>query len=123
MTRASIQAAAAFDPNGIVAGGYDFHAEKETLLTGTNYEAGTLLGKITASGKYTTSLTASNDGSEVPVAVLLEPVDASGGDADGIILKAGGVVQDKIIYGTGHTADNTKDDLMARGIFVLAPSG
>ncbi len=123
MTRASLTAAAAFDPNGIVAGGFDFKADKETLLTGTNYAAGTLLGKITASGKYTTSLQAAVDGSQTPVAVLLEAVDASGGDQEAVVLKAGGVVQDKIVFGTGHDAASTKDDLLARGIFVLAPSG
>lgn len=123
MTRASFIANAAHDPNGIVAGGFDFKADSETLLTGTNYVAGTLLGKITASGKFTTSLSAASDGSEVPVAVLLEDVDASSGDQSAVILKMGSVVSDKVIFGTGHTLASVKDDLMARGVVILEPSG
>jgi len=123
MTRASFIANAAFDPNGIVAGGYDFKSDSETLLTGTNYVAGTLLGKITASGKYTTSLAAAGDGSETPVAVLLEDIDASAGDQQAVVMKMGAVVQDKITFGTGHTFASVKDDLMARGLVILSPSG
>lgn len=123
MERASFTPNAAFDPNGLVAGGYDYHAEKGTLLTGTNFAVGTLLGKISASGKYTTSLSGAADGSEVPVAVLLEAIDATGGDQEAMVLKAGGVVSDKMVFGAGHTAASVKDDLIARGIFVLSPSG
>lgn len=116
--RAQAYSETPFDPNGIVVGGFDHHAEPETLLTGANYAAGTVLGKITASGKYTTSLTASSDGSETPVAVLLEDVDASSGDAPGVVLKQGGVDETKLTFGTGHTAASTRDALAARGLFL-----
>ena len=38
----------------------------------TTYEAGTVLGKITASGKYIVAKEAAVDGSKVPAAVVLE---------------------------------------------------
>jgi hypothetical protein len=41
---------------------------------------GALLGKITATGKYILSLAAAADGSQVPDAILLEPVDATAAD-------------------------------------------
>ena len=49
----------------------------ETLLDAATvtYPEGTVLGRITASGKLTKYTTAASDGSEVPVAVLTYDVD------------------------------------------------
>lgn len=56
-----------------------------TLIAGQNLSAGTVLGKITASGKYTQLAPAANDGSEVAVAILFDNVDATGADATAVI--------------------------------------
>jgi len=55
--------------------------EDETLLDagGETYPAGTLLGRITASGKMTKYTTAAVDGSEVPVAVLRDELVLAAG--------------------------------------------
>lgn len=57
-----------------------------TLISGQNCVAGTVLGKITASGKYTLHNNAASDGSEVAAAVLLAAVDASAADARALVL-------------------------------------
>lgn len=44
---------------------------------------GTVLGKITASGKYGVYDNAGSGGVEVAAAILAEPVDATGGDVKG----------------------------------------
>lgn len=60
-----------------------------TLKSGTNFAKGTLLGKITASGKYTTwdnrTSGAATDGSQILVGVLLEGVDATSADELGVV--------------------------------------
>jgi len=67
----------------------DYTRETVTLLTGTNYAIGSVLGIVTASGKYKLSSDSGTDGSQVAVAVLLEAVDATAADAAGVILARG----------------------------------
>ena len=76
-----------FDPN--------YTNEAITLLLGTNYKSGAVLGKITASGKYKLAVVGAVDGSAVAVAVLLNPADATLADATGIILARGPAVVSK----------------------------
>lgn len=55
-----------------------------TLVSGEDLAAGTVLGVITASGKWTQFNQDAADGSETAAAVLYAAVDASGGDADAV---------------------------------------
>ena len=69
--------------------------ESVTLKSGTNYALGAVLGKITASGKYRLSPNAEvvgDEGAESAVAVLLEAVDATGGDKTGVVVARGPVI-------------------------------
>src|SRR5579871_2147296 len=66
--------------------------ETVTLKAGTAYVLGSVLGKITASGKYRLSPAAAvsgDEGAETAVAVLIEAVDATGGDKVGLIVARG----------------------------------
>ena len=67
----------------------NYTREVITLLIGTNYPSGAVLGRITASGKYTLSADTGADGAQVAVAVLLYPVNATLADAVGIVLVRG----------------------------------
>ena len=69
--------------------------EAITVLLGTNYKSGAVLGKITASGKYKLAAVGAVDGSAVAVAVLLNPADATLADATGIILARGPAIVSK----------------------------
>ena len=69
--------------------------EAITVLLGTNYKSGAVLGKITASGKYKLAAVGAVDGSAVAVAVLLNPANATLADATGIILARGPVIVSK----------------------------
>jgi hypothetical protein len=70
-----------FDPN--------YNREVVTLLGGTAYPVGAVLGRITANGKYTLSPATGSDGSQTAVAVLIEAVDATAGDKTGIVVTRG----------------------------------
>ncbi|MFN3993964.1 MAG: head decoration protein [Tabrizicola flagellatus] len=67
----------------------NYTREVVTLLIGTNYPSGAVLGRITASGKYTLSPATGADGSQTAVAVLLYPVNATLADAVGIVVTRG----------------------------------
>ena len=67
----------------------NYTREVVTLLIGMPYPVGSVLGKITASGKYTLSPATGADGSQVASAVLLYAVDATLADAVGIVVAHG----------------------------------
>ena len=67
----------------------NYTREVITLLQGLPYPVGSVLGKITASGKYTLSPATGADGSQVASAVLLYPVNATLADAIGIVVARG----------------------------------
>jgi hypothetical protein len=60
-----------------------------TLLAGMPYPIGSVLGKITASGKYKLATSGGADGAQTAVAVLLYGVDATQADAQGIVVARG----------------------------------
>ena len=67
----------------------NYTREIVTLLAGTNYPLGAVLGVVSASGKYTLSPATGTDGSETAAAVLLEAVDASAADVTGLVIVRG----------------------------------
>jgi len=53
------------------------------------HQPGTILGKITASGKYVAHDPAASNGTQMAAAVLWDSVDASGGDKNAVVLIRG----------------------------------
>lgn len=108
-------------PDNLVDGDTDdLLSRTVTLISGQNLSRGALLGKITASGKYTLSLSAATDGSEVPDAILAEDCDASAADAEALVYFAGRFIAAALTYGTAHTAATVRDGLQdRRGILLV----
>ncbi len=96
----------------------DYETVSGTLISGQNLTRGTLLGKITASGKYTLCLSASSDGSQNPDAILVKSTDASSGDATCEVYVGGEFNQNAITFGTGITAVTAFDGLRQKGIVL-----
>ena len=72
--------------------------ETVTLKSGTNYALGSVLGKITASGKYRLSPAAEvtgDEGAETAIAVLIEAVDATAADKTGLVVARGPAIVSK----------------------------
>lgn len=92
----------------------------KVIITGGSYEAGTVLGKITASGFYTQFDPAATDGSEVAVALLFDNVDASAADVLETIVKRDAEYNAvEIVWDTGLTPTEilaAEDQLEAVGI-------
>ena len=77
-----------------------------TLLIGMPYPVGSVLGKITASGKYKLATSGGADGAQTAVAVLLYAVDATLADASGIVVARG----PSIVSRAGLAYDATVND-------------
>jgi hypothetical protein len=84
----------------------NFTRETVTLLAGTNYPVGAVLGRITASGKLKLSTATGTDGAQNAAAVLLYVVDATAADATGIVLVRGPA----IVSNAGLVFDASVDD-------------
>jgi hypothetical protein len=69
--------------------------ESVTLKSGANYAIGSVLGRITASGKYRLSPAAQvvgDEGAETALAVMIEAVDASTADKTGLVVARGPII-------------------------------
>lgn len=85
--------------------------------------ASTILGKITASGKYVPHNPAANDGSQTAVAVLYANTDATAADASCVVTARDSEVKGaELIYNAATDTQPEKDavhaSLAANGIIV-----
>lgn len=115
---ANYESAGSYTPEVPIASDYPVVADKVTLASGQNLPAGTGLGKITVGGKYTESLAASNDGSEVIDVFLAYDTDASTGDAEAMVYVTGHFKDSWIKLGTGHTVASTQEGLRQKGLHI-----
>jgi hypothetical protein len=88
--------------------------EKAVLLAGQTLIAGTVLGRITDSGKYALHDPDATDGSQTAVAVLLVDCTASGADAPTLILARLAEVKSALLtFKSGITAQQKAAALAA----------
>ncbi len=99
--------------------------EVEILTTGVTVAAGqglikrgTVIGKITASGKGKKTDKANSDGSQVARFVVAQDVDATSADAMAVCYKSGLFNRDALIFGGTSTAANHEEELRGSGIFL-----
>ena len=83
----------------------NFTRETITLLAGSAYPVGAVLGRITASGKYKLSTSGGSDGAQTAAAILLYAVDATTADATAIILARGPAIVSKAALVFDATVD------------------
>lgn len=107
-------------PDALLIDGDNVHSKKITLILGQNLVRGAVLGKITASGKYTLSLSASADGSQTPDAILAEDTNATAADVPTIGYFSAAVRETGLTLGAGHTLASIYEGLRVKGIFLQA---
>ena len=99
---------------------------KATLFAGQNLLRGTVVGAITATGKYIKSLSAAVDGSQNPNGIVVQDCDATAADKECLIYTNGSFNAHKVILGAGWTAASIYEPLRTEGIIlelnpVIAP--
>lgn len=108
-------------PDMLLAGDKDIHTDGVIVASGQTIVRGALLGIVTATGKAILSLSGASDGSEVPVCIAGEDVDASGGDTNSWAYFAGEFNENQMTFGTGHTADSVRAGLRDKSIYLHNP--
>jgi hypothetical protein len=104
--------------DNLIAGDFPIVTESGIVLTGQTLVRGTLMGKITASGKWIKSLSGASDGSETPRAITALAVAAASADVVTTLYVSGEFNQNQVIYGTAHTIASVKQALKALSIFL-----
>lgn len=89
--------------------------------------AGTVLGRIAATGKLIPCVAESTDGSQYPVGVLAHDIEIDSGDeAEVTICDMGDVAEEKLIFKYGGSLDSIvssrtlRDHLAAQGIKIVS---
>lgn len=84
------------------------YSRENIIVSAGVLQPGTVLGKVTATGKYVILAPAAADGSEGAAAVLWAGVDASGGDVAAVaIVRDAEVKGDGLIWPAGITGGQT----------------
>lgn len=94
------------------------------VITGGDYQSGTVLGRITANKKLTECDPSAGDGSETAVAVLHADVNAAAADAPGLLIaRHAQVSRQGLGFGAGFTTkaqrDAAVDQLKVQGIIAI----
>lgn len=81
-----------------------YSRKQETVASGQNLGLGTIVGRNTTDGKIYALNPAATDGTQTAVGVLIESVDATLLDKDGLILARHAIVADKaLVWPAGIT--------------------
>lgn len=75
---------------GELALGQGYHCDAVTILSGQNLVAGAVVGRQTSGGKFVAYDNAgTDDGRRTVAGILVDAVNASGGDAIGLVMRRG----------------------------------
>jgi len=99
-----------------------YSVDQVTLLTGQKYKAGSVVGKITASGKYTMWNPANSDGSQTVAGILYATKDATAADKPGVVVnRVAQVNASELVWFTGATGGNITTGLAGLKAIGLIP--
>lgn len=107
-----------FIPDQLIAGRHPLVTDSVTVLAGQVFPRGSVLGRITASGKYVVALAAAADGSQNPAVVAVDNVDATGADVNAGVYLAGEFNGAAMTLGTGITIAAAAAALRPLSIYV-----
>ena len=108
----------AFTQENLIAGDFPRHTDTVTIAAGETLTMGAVLGEVTADGTFKLSLAAAIDGSEGPIAILQNDVDASAGAIKAAVWFTGCFNEDALVFGTGHDKSTAKSGLRSQSLFL-----
>jgi len=112
-----------YTQDNLIAGGTQLVADSVTISAGT-LPRGSVLGIVTTDGSYILSNDGASDGSENPVAILAEDVDASSAaQTNAAVYIKGEFNSNALTFGGTHDASTVKTPLRELGIYVKTAVG
>lgn len=100
-----------------------YSRDQVTVASGQNLELGAVAGRVTATGKIKRFDPVATDGTQTPVGIVLEAVDATLADReDGLLLARHGIVASHaVVWPSGITPEQKAAAIVAleaRGILI-----
>lgn len=110
--------------DALIIGDYPIAVRAVTIASGAGeLKRGTVIGKVTSSGEYVTSLSAAGDGSETPRLILAADVDATSAAVATQAYASGEFNANEMTFGAGVTAATFEAacDDADRALFIKTP--
>ena len=107
-----------YKPCNLIPGEYPRIERIITIASGSALTKGSVLGRVTASGKFSLSASDASDGSETPDAILAEDVDASAEDKQAVVYFSGEFNETALTLGNGHTLESIRAGLRSKSLFL-----
>lgn len=108
-----------YTPDNLIAGTTQIVTDSVTIASGADLKRGTVLGRVSADGKFKLSDDAATDGSEVPDAILAQDTDATSADVQNVAVYVRGEFnENQLVFGGNHTADSVRNTLNGKGIYL-----
>ena len=113
-----------YTPDNLLSGEYPRVTRMVTLAKGTELKKGSVLGRITADGKFKLCSAKTKDdydvkdGSEKPDAILAETALAASQDVQAVVYFSGEFNEHALTLGKGHTLESLRADLRVKNIFL-----
>jgi hypothetical protein len=104
--------------DNLLAGDYPVVTDIVVIKTGEVLARGAVLGKITATGKHVLCDKTAADGSETPVSILAEAVDATDGDVNADVYLSGAFNEGKVTFAADNTAADHRAALRDVNIYL-----
>ncbi len=92
-------------PDNLVAGEFPCVQRTQAITSTTPLMRGAVLGRITDSGLYTLSASKATDGSQTPVAILAESIEAAD-NTQAVVYHGGEFNAKALTFGKGHSAES-----------------
>lgn len=111
-----------FTPGDLLLDG-EAKTQPAVIASGADVVRGAVLGRVTTGGKLKLSVAAASDGSEVPVGIAAEAIEASGADGLGPVWFMGSFDGAQLTFGAGHTAATVEAAFRAASapLFIKTP--
>lgn len=108
-----------FSYDNLIAGCAPIVTDIVTIDNGADLVRGTVLGKISASGKYVIcDSDGTDDGRRTPIAILAEDAAAASDEVNATIYLCGEFNESACTFSTGDTADTHRNALRDCGIYL-----
>lgn len=113
-----------YTPDNLIEGSFPVQSEAATMVSGAGAVVrGTVLGKITASGKLIAVNSAgTDDGRRTAYAVALEDVDATSDDIECAIALSGSFNENSLVFGGSDTITTHRSTMRALSMYAKPAS-
>lgn len=93
-----------YNYDDVTSGSDEIATTSVIVLSGQNLDAFTPIGQVTASGKFVECNPSATNGSQVPVYITCNAIDATGGDTKAQVFKAGTFDPTQLAWHANFTA-------------------